>query len=210
MTELTVTSSRPTLTVATTSPSMSVDSRRLFAGVSGENNVELSLTQSPVLVTVSGDNNVDLSVESNPIVLTVSAGGSSGGGGSDVNDVLVGLVWGTPGAETGNVIEISGSITSYDGTLFLSSLVDVEVTVTDGATDGEPSDTAYLTAASSPVGTVLAGSGTATIVMRTSGGFVSIAIHESSAAHRFLWIKGAGHERLWVRAVDGVQELVFA
>ena len=108
MTELTVTSSRPTLTVATTSPSMSVDSRRLFAGVIGEHNVALSLTQSPVLVTVSGHNNVNLSVAANPIVLTVSAGGSSGGGGSNVNNALVGLVWGLPGAETGNVIEIAG------------------------------------------------------------------------------------------------------
>ena len=208
MTELTVETSRPTLTVATSDPSLSVDARRLFAGVVGENNVDLSVEVTPLQVTVSGENNIDLSVESNPIVLTVSAGGSSGGG-SDVNDALVGLSWGSPSSEVTNVIEITGQILAYDGSLLLSSLVDIEIVVTDGAVDGEPSATAYLTQASSPVGTVLAGSGTATLVIRSSGGSIAIAVHEASAGHRFLWIKGAGHERLWVRAVNGVQELVF-
>lgn len=209
MTELTVDSSRPALTVATSSPSLSVDARRLFAGVVGENNVDLSVAITPIQVTVSGDNNIDLSVESNPIVLTISAGGSSGGG-TDVNDTLVGLSWGSPSSEVSNTIEIIGQILAYDGTLLLSSMVDIEIVVTDGAVDGEPSATAYLTQASSPVGTVLAGSGTATMVIRSSGGSIAIAVHESAVGHRFLWVKGAGHERLWVRAVDGVQELVFA
>ena len=209
MTELTVDSSRPALTVATSSPSLSVDARRLFAGVVGENNVDLSVAITPIQVTVSGDNNVDLSVESNPIVLTVSAGGASSGG-ADVNDTLVGLSWGSPSSEVSNTIEIIGQVLAYDGTLLLSSMVDIEIVVTDGAVDGEPSATAYLTQASSPVGTVLAGSGTATMIIRSFGGSIAIAVHEAAVGHRFLWIKGAGHERLWVRAVDGVQELVFA
>ena len=98
----------------------------------------------------------------------------------------------------------------YDGNPLASSVVDIEVRVTDGAVDGEPSATAYLTAAASPVGTVLAGTGTASMVIRSDSGSLKVAVHETAAAHRFLWIRAAGHERVWVRAADGVQELVFA
>jgi hypothetical protein len=116
-----------------------------------------------------------------------------------------------PTAEVSDVIEIAGNVLDYDGQPLASSVADIEVRVTDGAADGEPSATAFLTAASVPVGTVLAGSGTASLVVRSHNGSLAIAVHESTAnCHRYLWIKGAGHERLWVRAADGVQELVFA
>lgn len=130
----------------------------------------------------------------------------------DVNvlNALVELQWGTPSSEAANTIEITGSILDFDGAGLSTSLADIRVIVTDGAADAEPSATAYITAASSPVGTILSGSGTATAVIRSASGSLKIAVHEASAGNRYLWVGGAGHERLWVRAADGVQELVFA
>lgn len=169
--------------------------------------VELALVADPV----------ELSVEGQPIQLQITGVGVQGPpgppglgtGGSTVG--LVQVRWGTPTNEASNVIEIVGSVLDYDGQPLASSVADIEVRVTDGAVDGEPSATAFLTAAAVPVGTVLAGSGTASLVVRSDSGSLAIAIHESTAnCHRYLWIRGAGHERLWVRAADGVQELVFA
>lgn len=210
MTQLTVDATTPQLTVTNSRPSLTVAANTLFANVTADNNVELAVSTSNTALTVSGDNNVQLTVPNRPISVTVAAGTTSSGG-SDVNSVLASLRWGTPSGEVANSIEITGTILAYDSILLLSSVVDVEVTVTDGATDNEPSHTATLAAASSPVGTVLAGSGTATMVIRSSGGSLAIAVHEATAnCHRYLWIKGAGHERLWIRAESGVQELVFA
>lgn len=209
MTTITVETSQPDLTVSGAGPAITASSTRIFSAVTGEDNIDLSVVSSPVEVTVSGEDNIDLSVMSQPIVIEVSVGPASGGD-SNVTNALVGLSWGTPGAESSDTIEISGSILDYDGNALSSSIVDVEIMVSDGATDGEPSATATLTAASTPSGTVLAGSGTATIVVRSNAGALAIAVHETAVAHRFLWVRGAGHERLWVRAVAGVQELVFA
>lgn len=169
--------------------------------------IELALVADPV----------ELSVEVQPIQLQITGVGVQGPpgppglgtGGSTVG--LVQVRWGTPTSEANDVIEIAGSVLDYDGQPLASSVADIEVRVTDGAVDGEPSATAFLTAAAVPVGTVLGGSGTASLVVRSDSGSLAIAIHESTAnCHRYLWIRGAGHERLWVRAADGVQELVFA
>lgn len=169
--------------------------------------IELELAQVPI----------QLDVEVQPIELRITGVGVQGppgppGSGTGASTVgLVQVRWDLPTAEVSDVIEISGNVLDYDGQPLASSVADIEVRVTDGAVDGEPSATAFLTAASVPVGTVLAGSGTASLVVRSHSGSLAIAVHESTAnCHRYLWIKGAGHERLWVRAADGVQELVFA
>lgn len=208
MTTLVADSSRPILIADTGTPVLSVSAVTLFAEASGENNVNLSVDSTVVNLVASPERQIELEATADQVVLVVSTGATSSG--TDVNGVLVALEWDTPGSESANTIEIAGSILAYDGSLLVSSLVDVQIVVTDGAADGEPSATAYLTAASSPVGTVLAGSGTATLIIRSANGQLSIAVHEASAGHRFLWVSGAGHERLWVRAQDGVQELVFA
>lgn len=129
-------------------------------------------------------------------------------GGTTSSDFTV-VSWSTPSAESTDTIEITGSILDTSGSPVSSSIVDIDICVTDGAVDCEPSATAYLTAAGTPSGTVLGGSGTATLTIRSAAGVFAIAVHESAAAHRFLWIRAAGHERVWVRAADGVQELVF-
>jgi hypothetical protein len=128
----------------------------------------------------------------------------------EVDESLVSLEWGTPTTESGNAIEVTGSLRTFTGDALLSSVVDVQVVVTDSATDAEPSATATLAAASTPVGTVLAGSGTATMTIRTDAGQLAIRASEPSAAHRYLWLRNGGHSRMWIRSLTGVQELVFA
>lgn len=136
--------------------------------------------------------------------------GLPGTGMNNLDPVLVGLQWGTPGAEAGNAIDISAALKDFAGAPLSSSLVDVEILVTDSAADNEPSATATLSAASAPVGSVLAGSGTARLVMRTAAGAMSLKVSEASAGNRYLWLKQAGNARLWVRSLTGVLELVFS
>lgn len=135
--------------------------------------------------------------------------GIPGTGVESLTPVLVGLQWGSPGGESGNAIEISGTIKDFAGADLASSLVDMEILVSDGATDNEPSATAVLSAASVPVGTVLSGSGTARLGIRTDAGALSIKVTETLVAHRYLWVKASGHARLWVRSLTGVQEIIF-
>lgn len=124
---------------------------------------------------------------------------------------LISLVWGAPEAESGNAIEIAASCRDFAGNVFASGLVDVEIKVSDGANDTEPSATATLAAAGSPVGTMLSGNGSATVVMRTdAGGNLKIRVNETAAASRYLWVKAGGHSRLWVRSSTGVQQLTFS
>lgn len=160
--------------------------------------VEFTIAAQPIRLEITG-----VGVQGPPGPAGLGTGGSTAG--------LVQIRWGTPTAESGNVIEIAGSVLDYDSLPLASSVADIEVRVTDGAVDGEPSATAFLTAAGTPVGTVLAGSGTASLVIRSDSGSLAIAVHEATAnCHRYLWIRAAGHERLWVRAADGVQEVIFA
>lgn len=209
MTELIVTSTVPNLTVTSGRPNLTVSGNRIVTKVIAENSIVLNMETGPLQLTASPENMVTLNAISQPIILTVSGGGG-GSSGPNINDALVGLRWGAPSGEFSNTIEITGIILAYDGTVLLSSLPSVEIIVSDGAADAEPSATAILTAASSPNGIVLAGSGTATLIIQAQSGSLSIAVQEPGSGHRFLWVAGARHERLWVRALDGVQELVFA
>lgn len=136
--------------------------------------------------------------------------GAAGTGLDSLTPVLVGLEWGTPTAEASNAIEVTGTVKDFQNVALNSSIVDVEILVTDGANDHEPSATATLSAGTVPVGTVLSGSGTARLVMRTSSGSLKVKVTETAAGNRYLWIKQNGHARLWVRAVAGVLELTFA
>lgn len=124
--------------------------------------------------------------------------------------VLVSLLWGAPGAQAGRVIEVAASTLDFTTAPLASSLIDVQIIVSDGAADAEPSHTATLAAASAPIGTVLAGSGTATLTMRTdASGNLKIAVTEPNANFRYLWLKNGGNARLWPRSAAGVPELIF-
>lgn len=173
--------------------------------------IDVSVSQPKINVTVAGTEIRATVNASAPVVVTGCAQGPAGvSGTAAVNSELLSLEWGTPGTESGNAIEITGTIKKLDGTSSTSSTADIQIVVSDGATDGEPSATATLSAASTPVGTVLAGSGTATLVIRSASGSIKVKVTEASAGHRYLWISGAGHERQWIRAAAGVLELVFA
>lgn len=126
--------------------------------------------------------------------------------------VVFGAVsWGTPGTETANKIEITGTVLDASGVAIAAATSDVKIIVSDAATDGEPSATATITAAASPVGTVLAGSGTATIIMRTNAsGQFAISILDVSVASRYLNASQGSNSQAFIRAAAGPKQLTFA
>jgi len=125
--------------------------------------------------------------------------------------VLFGQVtWGTAGTETANVIEIQGTVGDIAGTAIAAATSEVEVCVTDSATDAEPSATATIAAAGTPVGTLLSGTGTATITIRTnSSGLFSLAITETAAASRYLWVRQGRNSQCWIRANAAPKSLTY-
>lgn len=119
--------------------------------------------------------------------------------------------WGSAGTETANVIEITGTVKDITGATLAVATTDVTIVVSDGATDGEPSATATLAAAGTPVGTVLAGSGTGTISMRTSAsGTFAIAISESAVGSRYLNVSQGPNSQAFVRANAAPKQVTFA
>jgi len=128
---------------------------------------------------------------------------------SDISQKLVSVEWQEPSSESSNSIEVSAKIYDSYGDDFDTDVVDMEIVVTDGASDYEPSETAILTAANSPVGIVLSGSGTATLNIRSQGGSVKFKVTEPGTAHRYIWLRGSGHCRAWPRSTTGVLELQF-
>lgn len=130
---------------------------------------------------------------------------------ADLPNVMVNVVWGSPGAESGDAIEIQATVETLDGTAYSTGLVAVNVTVSDSAADNEPSATATISAATTPVGTLLAGGSTATAVFLTNAsGAFKIKVSETATASRYLWVKAGGHCQLFVKAKDGIQQLTFA
>jgi hypothetical protein len=126
--------------------------------------------------------------------------------------VLFGQVtWAAAGAESGNAIEIQAEVGDIAGTAIAAATSEVEICVTDSATDAEPSATATIAAAGTPVGTLLSGSGTATVTMRTnSSGLFKIAVSETAAADRFLWVRQGRNSQCWIRANASPKSLTFA
>lgn len=137
--------------------------------------------------------------------VTINSGGTVPWAGE-----LAEVVWGTPGAESGNAIEVSASSQDVTGAALSTSEIGVMVIVTDGAADTEPSATATISAAATPVGTILGGSGTATAVFKTdSSGNFAIRVSETAAASRYIWVRAGGHFQRYVKARDGVLQLTF-
>ncbi len=135
---------------------------------------------------------------------------------SDFDATTAGLLaqvnWGSPGSEVGTTIEIQATVQDAQGNTVAASTTDVVVVCTDSATDCSPSHTATMAAAGTPVGTILDGSGTATMVMRTnSSGLFKVAVTEPTASvNRFLFVStGSGSQR-WVRANSAAQQLTYS
>jgi hypothetical protein len=124
---------------------------------------------------------------------------------------LAQITWDAPGAESSNVIEIQGRLKTNAGVEIASANGEVEIIVSDSATDAEPSATATLAAAASPVGTLMAGSGTATARFRTSAaGYFKVAVSETAAASRYLWIRQGTNSQYWIRAGEAPKQVTFA
>ena len=131
---------------------------------------------------------------------------------TSMRDNMLSLIWGSPSSEVSNVIEVTATIKDFVGNTLSSDLINVEVKVSDAANDAEPSATAILGPASSPVGTMLAGNGTATGVFQTnSSGQFRLSITETTpSCDRYLWIKAGGHQRYYLRSTVGILQLTFA
>lgn len=124
---------------------------------------------------------------------------------------LLGYVaWGSAGAESGNAIEITGTVTNIAGNAIAAATSEVEVMVSDGANDAEPSATATIAAAGTPVGTLLSGSATATVTMRTnSSGQFAVSVGETAAASRYLWVRQGRNSQAWIKANASAKQLTF-
>lgn len=133
----------------------------------------------------------------------------------DIADALADLFaqvnWGTAGAESSNAIEVPATVQDLQGNTLAVATTEVEVMVSDSATDAEPSATATLAAATSPVGTLLSGVDTATATFRTSaGGLFTVKVTETAVGSRFLWVRTGRNSQAWVRANASPKSLTFA
>lgn len=128
-----------------------------------------------------------------------------------VADLFAQVTWGSAGAESGNTIEVPATVQDIQGNTLAVATTEVEVMVSDSATDAEPSATATLSAATSPIGTLLSGTGTATVTFRTtSGGLFTVKVTETAAGDRFLWVRTGRNSQAWVRAAASPKSITFA
>lgn len=128
-----------------------------------------------------------------------------------VADLLAQVTWGSAGAESANTIEVPATLQDAQGNTLAVATTEIEVMVSDSATDGEPSATATLSVAGTPVGTLLAGTGTATAIFRTSaGGLFTVKVTETAAADRFLWVRQGRNSQAFVRANAAPKSITFA
>lgn len=123
---------------------------------------------------------------------------------------LIDVVWGTPSSEVSNAIEVTGTAYNFNNGVYTTNEVYVMLIITDAANDAEPSATATISAAGTPVGTIVAGSGTATAVFKTNGsGQFRAKFTETAAASRFIFVRSGGHQQTYVRARDGILQLTY-
>jgi hypothetical protein len=124
---------------------------------------------------------------------------------------LVEVVWGVPGAKSGTAIEIQGSCQDVTGATVASGEISFMVMVTDSAASNEPSDTATISVGTiTPLGSVLAGDGTATAHFKTTNaGTFTIKVSEPGAGIRYIWIRPGGHCQRYVKARDGILPITF-
>lgn len=123
------------------------------------------------------------------------------------------IVWGTPSAESSNAIEVTATVAQgiTGGGALASTNSVIKVVVSDSATNCSPSATATLSAAGTPTGTLLDGSGTATAIFQTtSAGTFRVKVTETAAASRYLWVENGIGSRVYLKAATAPTALTFA
>lgn len=123
------------------------------------------------------------------------------------------IVWGTPSAESSNAIEVTATVGQgpNGGSALASTNSVIKVIVSDSSTDCSPSATATLSAAGTPTGTLLDGSGTATAIFQTtSSGTFRVKVTETAAASRYLWVETGIGSRVYLKAASTPAVLTFA
>lgn len=121
-----------------------------------------------------------------------------------VQDLFGYVDWGTPAAETGDTITVAGQIKDLGGNS-LAAVITLTLRVSDTEA-GAASATATLSAAAAPVGTLLEGSGTATVRLQTdSNGAFNIKCSETAAASRYLNVAGTFGTRIFLREFETCQ-----
>ena len=123
-----------------------------------------------------------------------------------VNLFLISVVWSSPEPEVDNSIMINASCTDFQGMPFLSNVVEATIVCSDASNDYEPSHSATLSSPQS-----IAGEDTATLSIQsdTGGAFTIVVSEATSNVKRYLWLRGAGNETIWLRSSTGLQELDF-
>lgn len=122
------------------------------------------------------------------------------------------VAWGTASVETLDSIEITATVyaSPTGGGALTSTNSVVKVIVSDGLSDPSPSATATISSAGSPLGTLLDGSGTATVEFRTSSsGTFRIKVTETAAAVRYLWILQGTNSQVYIKAGAAPKDITF-
>lgn len=119
-------------------------------------------------------------------------------------DVLAVVTWGTPSSG-----EVTGTVKDFNGNVLAVATTTVRIVVTAAADDINPDATAYLTAAASPVGTVLGGSGTSTLAIKTSASGTFAVKVNAATGTVFLHVLGGGGSQAHVRSGQAPLEITL-
>jgi hypothetical protein len=100
--------------------------------------------------------------------------------------------------------ESQASVNNLAGGSIASATSVVMVIVSDLSTECSPSATATLSAAGTPVGTLLDGGGTATAIFRTdASGLFTVRVNEpSTGVQRYLWAKQGPNSQAFIRSTS--------
>lgn len=113
----------------------------------------------------------------------------------------LGTVTLTPGSGSAGSTPVSGLITDTAEAPLTAARAIVELMVSDGNTDAEPSATATIVAGGT--GDVLAGAGTATVHVRADTSSLFTVDVEDSTSTRYLWTRQGPGSPVWVRQAGG-------
>ena len=138
---------------------------------------------------------------------------SGGGSSSSLPDgQFCNVVWDTPDAQVDNYVECTFHLEDLSGNPFTSSVTDICIIASDGELDADPSHNADLSPAGTPLGTWLAGSGTATSVVRSAAATPAgkVRVTADVAATYWLYAVASQNTDVFVKAKIGPCQIVIS